>query len=79
MNLNKFRRKNETDDLFLTITINCETLIKQTHAKPEETLEFKLTKSNQTFHFNPPSPIEGSWMIGLITLKVYNSVFNITE
>ena len=32
--------KNETEDLLLSITKNCETLIEQTHIKFEETLEF---------------------------------------
>ena len=38
------RPKNETEDLLLSITKNCETIIKQTHRKPEETLEFKMIK-----------------------------------
>ena len=54
------RPKYETEDLLPSITKKCETLIKQTHRKPEETLEFKLTKSRETFHFNPPMSIEGS-------------------
>ena len=62
MNLNMIQPKNETQDLLLSITKNCETLIKQTLTKPEETLEFKLTKSRETFHFDPPISIEGSWM-----------------
>ena len=41
MNLNIIRPKNETEKLLLPITKNCETLIGQTHRKPEETLEFK--------------------------------------
>ena len=40
MNLKLNGRKNETEDLSLSITKNCETLFKQTHRKPEETLEF---------------------------------------
>ena len=36
------RPNNQTEDLLLSITKNCE-----------------------TFHFNPPISIEGSWMIGL--------------
>ena len=35
------RTKNQTEALLLSITKNCETLIEQTHTKPEETLEFK--------------------------------------
>ena len=70
---------NQTEDLLLSITENCQTLIEQTHTKAEETLEFKMTKPKETFHFKPPISIEGSWMIGLTDLDVYNSVFNITE
>ena len=56
-----------------------EPLIKQTHSKAEETLEFKLTNSRETFPFNPLLSIEGSWMIGLTSLEIYTSTFNITE
>ena len=79
MNLNMIRPKNETQDLLLSITKNCETLIKQTHRKAEETLEFKMIKSRETFHFKPPIQINGNWMIGLTDLEVYNSIFNIAE
>ena len=47
------RPKNETEDLLLSITKNSETLIKQTHRKAEETLEFKMIRPRETFHFNP--------------------------
>ena len=77
--LNMIRPKNQTEDLLLSKTKNCETLIEQTHRKPEETLDFKMTKPKQTFLFKPPISIEGSWMIGLTSLEVYNSVFNIKE
>ena len=54
-------------------------IVKQTHTKTEETLESKLTKSRQTFHINPRLSIEASWRVGLITLEVYKSTFNLTE
>ena len=73
------RPKNETEDLLLSITKNCETLIEQTHRKAEETLEFKMDKSRETFHFSQSIQIQGNWMIGLTHLEVYNSIFNITE
>ena len=73
------RPKNETEDLLLSITKNCETLIEQTHRKAEGTLEFKMNKSKETFHFKPPIQIKGDWMIGLTDLGVYNSIFKITE
>ena len=79
MNLNMMTPKNETEDLILSITKNGETLIEQTHRKAEETLEFKMVKSRETFHFIPPIQVKGDWMIGLVDLEVYNSIFNITE
>ena len=79
MNLNMIQPKNETEDLLLSMTKNCETLIEQTHRKAEETLEFKMNKSRETFHFSQPIQIQGNWMIGLTDLEVYNSIFNITE
>ena len=79
MNLNMIRPKNQTEDLLLSITKNCQTLIKQTHRKAAETLEFKMIKPREIFHFKPPIQIQGDWMIGLTNLEVYNSIFNITE
>ena len=79
MNLNMIKPKNQTQDLLLSVTENCETLIEQTHRKAEETLEFKMTKPRETFLFNPPIQIKGDWMIGLTDLEVYNYIFNITE
>ena len=38
------RPTNEIEDLLLSITKNCETLIEQTHTKAQETLEFKMIK-----------------------------------
>ena len=79
MDLNMIRPKNQTEDLLLSITKNCETLIEQTLTKPQETHEFKMVKPRETFHFKPPIQIKGNWMIGLTDLEVYNSIFNITE
>ena len=71
--------KNQTEDLLLLITENCETLIEQTHTKPQETLEFKMIKPKETFHFETPIHIKEDWLIGLVDLEVYNSIFNITK
>ena len=51
----------------------------KTHRKAEETLEFKMIKSRETFHFSQPNQIQGDWVIGLTDLEVYNSILNITE
>ena len=79
MNLNMITPKDKTEDLLLSKTKNCETLIEQTHRNPEETLEFKMTKPREIFHFTPPMEIKEDWMLGLVDLEVYNSIFNITE
>ena len=79
MNLNMIKPKTQTEDLLLSITKNCETLVEQTHTKPQEALEFKMIKPRETFHFKPQIQIQGDWMIGLVDLEVYNSIFNITE
>ena len=79
MNLIMIRPKTQTENLLLSITKNCETLIEQTHKKPEETMEFKMIKPRETFHFRPPIQIQGDWMIRLTDLELYNSIFNITE
>ena len=79
MNLNLIRPKNETEDLFLSITKNFGTLFEQTHRKAEKTLEFKMTQSKQMFDFEPAIPIEGSWMIGLTDLEAYKSILNINH
>ena len=73
------RLKNETEKLLLSITKNCESLIKQTHRKAGKTLEFRLTKPRENISFKTPISIDKYWMIGLTTLEVYKSIFNISE
>ena len=73
------QQKNETEELLLSITKCCQTFIEQTRRKPEETLEFKIFKTIETFHFNPPIQTKGDWMLGLIDLEIYNSIFNRTK
>ena len=70
--------KIETEDLILSITKGCQTLIEQTHTRPEETLEFISIKPREKFHFNPTIQFFGDGMIGLTDLEVYNSIFNKT-
>ena len=79
MNLKIIRPKNETEDLLLSLTKKFETLIEQTHRKPEETLEFKKFKPRKIFPFTPPVQIKGDWMIGLLGLEVCNCFVNLTE
>ena len=68
-------RHKKTEDLLLSITKNCQTLNDQTQTKPEEALKIKFTKSRETCRFNPPIPIERSWIIGLTSLEINKSIF----
>ena len=79
MKLNLIRPKDKSEDSLLSITKNCETLNKQTYRKPQEVLEFKLNKSKQTFHMNPPIQIKGDWMIAKLGWEVFTSIFNTQE
>ena len=38
-----------------------------------------MIKPKETFHSSQPIQVKGDWMIGLVDLEVYNSIFNITE
>ena len=38
-----------------------------------------MTKPREIFQFTPPMEIKDDWMLGLVDLEVYNSIFNITE
>ena len=55
-------------------------MIEQTKTKPQETLEFKMNKQNQTFSFNPPINLieEDKWLLAVSSFECTNSVFNIT-
>ena len=65
----------------LLLSKNCETLIKETHKKPQETLEFKLTQPRATFFFKAVFNLGyySNCMIGLLSLEVFNSIFKIIE
>ena len=75
------RPRKTTEDLLFSITKNSKTLIKQIHAKPQGTFDFILSKSRETFSFTPSDELglDSTWMIGLTSLEVYSSIFNITE
>ena len=36
-----------------------------------------MIKPRKTFHFNPPIEVKKDWMIGLLSLEVFNSIFTI--
>ena len=62
-------------------TKNRETLNKQTFTKPQETLEFKLNKPRETLSFTSSIILcpDSNWIVGLTTLSVKTSIFEITD
>ena len=74
------RHQNETD-LLLSITKNCETLIKQIPAELQGSVEFELIKPKETFSNKPSNKLglESNWMFGLTNLELYSSVLNIAD
>ena len=52
MNTNMIQPKIDTEDLLFSTTKTCERLIKQTHTKPQEKLDFKINKWRENFSIN---------------------------
>ena len=67
--------------LLLLIKKHTDTLIEQTKTKPQETLEFKMSKQRQTFAFNPSINLveEDKWLLAVSSFECKNSVFNLTD
>ena len=67
--------------MLILIKKHTDTLIEQTKTKPQETLEFKMNKQNQTFSFNPSINLleEGKWLLAVSSFECTNSIFNITN
>ena len=69
------------NELLLSIKKHTEMLIEQTKTKPQETLEFKMSKQRQTFAFNPSINLveEDKGLLAVSSFECKNSVFNITD
>ena len=69
------------NELLLLIKKHTDTLIEQTQTKLQETLEFKMIRSKQTFSFNPPINLvaEDKWLLAVSLFDCRNSVFNISD
>ena len=57
MNLDMIRPRNDTEDLILSRSENCEMLIKQTRGKEAESLKFKHTQAEKHFPSNHQSQL----------------------
>ena len=79
MDLSTFVTYDKKESLLLSIATSNQEIVKNTHSKPQETPEVKMTKQNESFSFDVPLQINEQWMMGVTSLEVYNTVYNITE
>ena len=63
----------------LSIAKSNQEIVENIHSKPQETLEFKMNKQKESFSFDIPLDLPEQWMMGVTSLEVYNTVYNITE
>ena len=78
MDLSSFVAYDKKESLPLSIAKSNQEIVENTHSKPQETLEFKMTKQ-ESFSFDVSLLLSEKWMMGVTSLEVYNTVYNITE
>ena len=79
MDLSNFVTFDKKESLLLSIAKSNQEIVENTHSKPQETLEFEMTKQKESFSFDVPLDLPEQWMMGVTSLEVYNTVYNITE
>ena len=79
MDLSNFVTYDKKESLLLSIAKSNQEIVDNTHSKPQETLEFKMNKQKESFSFDVPLELPEQWMMGVTSLEVYNSVYNITN
>ena len=79
MDLSNFVTYDKKESLFLSIVKSNLDIVENTLSKPQETLEFKMNKQKESFSFDIPLDLPEQWMMGVTSLEVYNTVYNITE
>ena len=79
MDLSNFVTYDKKESLLLSIAKSNLDIVENTLSKPQETLEFKMTKQKETFSFDIPLDLPEQWMMGVTSLEVYNTIYNITE
>ena len=79
MDLSNFVTYDKKESLLLSIAKSNLDIVENTSSKPQETLEFKLKKQKESFSFDIPLELPEKWMMGVTSLEVYNTVYNITE
>ena len=79
MDLLNFVTYDKKESLLLSIAKSNLDIVENTLSKPQETLEFKMNKQKESFSFDIPLDLPEQWMMGVTSLEVYNTVYNITE
>ena len=79
MDLSNFVTYDKKESLLLSIAKSNQEIVENTHSKPQETLEYKMNKQKESFTFDIPLDLPEQWMMGVTSLEVYNTVYNITE
>ena len=79
MDLSNFVTYDKKESLFLSIAKSNLDIVENTLSKPQENLEFKMNKQKESFSFDVPLELPEQWMMGVTSLEVYNTVYNITE
>ena len=79
MDLSNFVTYDKKESLLLSIAKSNLDIVENTLSKPQETLEFKMNKQKESFSFDIPLELPEKWMMGVTSLEVYNTVYNITE
>ena len=79
MDLSNFVTYDKKESILLKIAKSNQKIVENTHSKPQETLEFKMTKQKESFSSDVPLHLNEKWMMGVTSLEVCNTVYNITE
>ena len=79
MDLSNFVTDDKKESLLLSIAKSNLDIVENTHSKPQETLEFKMNKQKESFSFDKTLDLPEQWMMGVTSLEVYNTIYNITE
>ena len=79
MDLSNFVTYDKKESLLLSIAKSNLDIVENTLSKPQETLEFKMKKQKESFSFDIPLDLPEQWMMGVTSLEVYNTLYNITE
>ena len=65
MDLSSFITYDKKESRLLSIANSNQEIVKNTHSKPQETLELKMNKQKESFSFDIPLILYEKWMMGV--------------